>query len=232
MSPRRAKGERPISDYGLIGNCHSAALVALDGSIDWCCLPRFDSAAVFSRILDAAKGGYFQISPLGVRSIERRYISGTNVLETTFQADTGVAVLTDFMPTHADCQPGEPIDAGPTQQVARILKCIGRDIHFKVECHPGFDYGTIVPHASVDGPHTGYAHGGADGLTVYCSAPVENAEDGFESEGLLREGQKVYAAVTYQSRFSHAAEPLDDRTIELQLADTARFWQEWSALCT
>ena len=233
MSPRRAKGEyRPISDYGLIGNCHSAALVALDGSIDWCCLPRFDSAAVFSRILDSVKGGYFQISPLGVRSIERHYIPGTNVLETTFHTDTGVAVLTDFMPTHSDCHPEEPIESGPTQQVARILRCTGGHIDFKMECHPGFDYGTIVPHASVDGPHTGFAHGGADGLTVYCSAPLKAAYDGFESEGLLREGQKLYAAITYQSRFSHAAEPLNDSTIESQLEDTVRFWQDWSAICT
>ncbi len=64
-------GYKPISDYGLIGNCHSAALVGLDGSIDWCCLPRFDSDAVFARLLDWRKGGYFRVAPRGVTRVSR-----------------------------------------------------------------------------------------------------------------------------------------------------------------
>ena len=89
---------KPISDYGLIGDLHSAALVATDGSIDWCCLPRFDGAALFGRILDDSKAGYFQIAPLDVRRTSRRYLPATNVLETTFTTGSGTAVLTDFMP--------------------------------------------------------------------------------------------------------------------------------------
>lgn len=233
MSPRRHMGEyRPISDYGLIGNCHSAALVSLDGSIDWCCLPRFDSAAAFSRILDAAKGGYFQVSPSGVRKVTRRYIPGTNVLETTFDTVTGIAVLTDFMPTHENCHPEEPIESGPTQQVARILKCTSGSVQVKVEFYPRFDYGTIVPHASLTGPHAGYAHGGADGLTIYSSVPLNEVDGGLEGDGLVRQGQKLYTAVTYQSRFSHPVEPVDDTAMDSQLEQTIQFWQDWSAICT
>ena len=222
----------PISDYGIIGDCRSAALVGLDGSIDWSCLPRFDSAAIFSRILDWRKGGYFKVAPVGVRSVRRRYIPGTNVLETTFQTDTGEARLTDFMPIdgHSGSEPSP--EAGSRQRLLRILECSSGSVDFTVECYPRFDYGTIFPHVVVDGPNTGFAHGGADALSLYCSAPLEEAEDGFHSKGTLRSGERVCAAATYESRFSHSAEALDDDDIDLRLRETTRFWREWSGRCT
>jgi GH15 family glucan-1,4-alpha-glucosidase len=87
-----------IADYGLIGEMHTCALVSRAGSIDWLCMPNFDSQAVFGRMLDWHRGGYFQIAPHGVRSTDRRYIPETNILETTFRTETGTAKLTDFMP--------------------------------------------------------------------------------------------------------------------------------------
>ena len=88
----------PISDYALIGAMHTSALVSRAGSVDWFCLPAFDSPAVFSRMLDWHRGGYFQICPDHLKSVERRYIEGTNILQTTFTTSTGTALLTDFMP--------------------------------------------------------------------------------------------------------------------------------------
>jgi GH15 family glucan-1,4-alpha-glucosidase len=90
----------PIADYGLIGDMHSCALISKSGSIDWACLPSFDSPSVFGRILDWRKGGYYQISPREVTSVTRQYLPLTNVLETTFITHTGVAKLTNFMPVH------------------------------------------------------------------------------------------------------------------------------------
>jgi GH15 family glucan-1,4-alpha-glucosidase len=87
----------PIEDYGIIGSMCTCALVSRTGSIDWLCMPDFDSPAVFGRILDWRKGGYFQIAPQGVQSVDRRYLPGTNVIETTFSMENGVAKLTDFM---------------------------------------------------------------------------------------------------------------------------------------
>ena len=223
---------KPISDYGLIGNCHSAALVGLDGSIDWCCLPRFDSDAIFARLLDWRKGGYFRVAPRGVTWVRRRYLPGTNVLETTFETDTGVARLIDFMPTHPHGRPEGPLESGPTQRVARVLECTTGSIQFAVECYPRFDYGTIVPHAAVDGPHTGFTHGGSHALSFYCSAPLWEADDGFRAEGALRSGQKLHAAVTYQPRFSHTSDALNEDKVEIELSETVRFWEEWSALCS
>ncbi|MFW6076029.1 MAG: glycoside hydrolase family 15 protein, partial [Chloroflexota bacterium] len=87
----------PISDYGIIGAMHTCALVSKAGSIDWLCLPSFDSPSVFCRMLDWHKGGYFQIRPRNITGVERRYLPSTNILETTFTTETGTARLTDFM---------------------------------------------------------------------------------------------------------------------------------------
>ena len=90
----------PIADYGLIGDMHSCALISKEGSIDWSCLPSFDSPSTFGRILDWRKGGYFAMTPRRIKNTTRRYLPRTNVLETTFETETGVARLTDFMPIH------------------------------------------------------------------------------------------------------------------------------------
>ncbi len=230
----------PISDYGLIGDMHSCALVSKTGSIDWCCFPRFDSPAVFSRILEWGKGGYFQVAPSEIGSVMRRYLPNTNILETTFETDTGVARLTDFMPTHQHPAPKEDREGGRRRQVARILECVAGTVRFTVECCPRFDYGTIIPHAVVRGPNSGFAHGGVDAISLYCSAPLEEIDGGFRSEGLLKAGEKLYAVVTYQPRFpvgerafgSHDVEVIQDRDIDQRLDGTRRFWEEWSSLCT
>src|SRR5512135_624561 len=87
-----------ISDYALIGDCHTAALVSRNGSIDWCCLPHFDSPAVFCRILDEHHGGFLSVCPTGQFSASRKYEPGTNVLVTTFKTDAGAIRVTDAMP--------------------------------------------------------------------------------------------------------------------------------------
>ncbi len=222
----------PISDYGLISGMHSCALVSREGSIDWCCLPRFDSGAVFSRILDWRKGGYFRIAPHGTRSVRRRYLPETNVLETTFETESGVATLTDFMPVHPHSRPEMPLEIGDHDQVVRILECVQGSVIFSMECYPRFGYGTIIPHAVLNSPHSGFAHGGADALSFYCSAPLQEVDDGFQSQGLLEVGDKLYAAVSYQLGFSHEVEVLDKAELEKGLEETARYWREWSGQCT
>ena len=85
----------PISDYGLIGNCHGAALVGKNGSIDWCCMPRFDSPSIFAAVLDDKHGGRFTIAPRDEWLSSQRYISDTNVLETRFETADGIVIVTD-----------------------------------------------------------------------------------------------------------------------------------------
>ena len=230
----------PIDNYGLISDMHSCALVSKAGSIDWCCFPRFDSPAVFSRILDWRKGGYFQVAPRQIRSMSRRYLPGTNILETTFDTDTGVAKLTDFMPVHPHPAPDEPTEGSRDRQVARILECVSGSVRFMVECCPRFDYGTIVPHAVLNSPHSGFAHGGVDALSFYCSAPLQEVDGGFQADGLLNVSEKLYSVVTYQPRLpvgrrsftSHDVDEVNEHEVDRRLAETRRFWEEWSSLCT
>ena len=224
---------KPIHDYGLIGDMHGSALVGSDGSIDWCCIPRFDSAALFSRILDLTKGGYFKLSPTGVTNSGRRYLPNTNILETSFTTGTGSGVLLDFMPVHRHTSlPREPLEETDFQRVVRILHCTQGRLDFEMECCPRFDYGTIVPHASLSSPNTGMAHGGADAVSVYCSSQLSVVNDGFRARGAVFEGEKLYATVSNQMSFSHRSEPLNPAELEKELADTTAFWETWAAQCT
>jgi GH15 family glucan-1,4-alpha-glucosidase len=124
-----------IEDYALIGNCETAALVAPDGSIDWLCLPRFDSAACFAALLGTAENGTWQIAPADRSARSRRgYRDGTLVLETVFETVEGEAVLVDFMP---------PCD-GTSELVRLVVGRRGR-MDFRTEFVARFDYGTSVP---------------------------------------------------------------------------------------
>ena len=224
---------KPIDEYGLIGDMHGSALVGRDGSIDWCCIPRFDSPALFSSILDSSKGGFFKLGPTNVKNVTRRYLPDTNILETSFETATGSGVLIDFMPVHRhSVQPREPLEVTSHQRVVRILRCTVGRLDYEMDCYPRFDYGTIVPHASLSTPNTGMAHGGAEAVSVYCSARLTVVNDGFRSRGVIFEREQLYATVSNQPSFSHRSEPLTPAGLERELADTKSFWEGWSAQCT
>ena len=127
---------KPIGDYGLIGNRRSAALVGLDGSIDWCCLPRFDSPSVFAALLDTEKGGSFSISPVGPYTSTQRYLGDSNVLETRFSNTEATCVLVDCMPLY------EADGGGPThfEGIVRVVRCMRGAWKMRVTCTPRPDY--------------------------------------------------------------------------------------------
>ncbi len=128
-------GYKRISDYGIIGNMLSAALVATDGSIDWCCLPRFDSPSIFAAILDDEKGGRFQIRPQTPFESRQAYLSNTNILQTSFQTASGRATVTDFMP----CYRGRG-GLKPFLQVHRLVQCTEGEVAMEVIFQPELDY--------------------------------------------------------------------------------------------
>jgi len=109
---------KPIRDYGIIGDMNSAALIAVDGSIDWCCFPRFDSPSVFAAILDDEKGGYWKIAPTGRYRSEQAYLPDTNVLTTTFTTENGRITVTDFMPLSEGTRPGVV-----PHEIHRLVRC-------------------------------------------------------------------------------------------------------------
>ena len=121
----------PIGEYGVIGDLHTVALVGMDGSIDFLCLPDFDSPSVFAALVDAERGGRFQIAPvLGSAARKQLYLPDTNVLLTRFLDDNGVAEVSDFMPVE---------DVGPARLVRRA-KTVRGEVRFQMRCDPRFNY--------------------------------------------------------------------------------------------
>ena len=128
---------QPIEHYGLIGDLRTAALVGHDGSIDWCCLPHFDSPSVFAKILDDRKGGFFSLAPEAETRAKQMYLPNTNVLVTRFFSEHGMGELTDFM--SVDRASGGQTDQS-ARQIVRIARAIRGPMKFRVECRPAFDY--------------------------------------------------------------------------------------------
>ena len=128
-------GYRPIEEYGVIGDMHTVALVGKDGSIDWCCLPRFDAPSVFARLLDADKDGHFQIALQGEDVTTKQfYWPETNGLVTRFLSDEGVEEVRDFMPVA-----GRAGEVG-RRQIVRTVRTVRGTVTFDIECRPVFDY--------------------------------------------------------------------------------------------
>ncbi|HEX4732978.1 MAG TPA: trehalase-like domain-containing protein, partial [Thermoleophilaceae bacterium] len=132
-TPRRQDGYAPIGDYAVVGNKRTAALIALDGSVDWLCTPRFDSPSVFGALLDPAKGGRWTLQPVESFEAERRYLEGTNVLESTFRTASGTVRVTDAL-TRA---PARPI---AWNEVVRRVECDAGSVRMRWRVEPRFDF--------------------------------------------------------------------------------------------
>ncbi len=128
---------KPIESYGVIGDMQSVALVGMDGSIDWCCLPYFDSPSVFASILDDKKGGYFRITANGETRNRQMYIPDTNVLVTRFLSANGVGEVVDFMPVLREA--GGKSEQH-SHQIIRIAQGVRGQVRFRLECFPAFDF--------------------------------------------------------------------------------------------
>ena len=126
-----------IEDYALIGDCETAALVGRDGSIDWLCLPRFDSDSCFGRLLGDEKNGYWRICPIDPGASEHRYLTGTLILETVFVNERGRVRVIDFMPPKTDLS-----------KVVRIVEGLEGKVEMRSELVARFDYGITVPWVS------------------------------------------------------------------------------------
>jgi GH15 family glucan-1,4-alpha-glucosidase len=125
---------KPIESYGIIGDMHTVALIGTDGSIDWCCLPAFDSPSLFAAILDARKGGHFRIASLLEGQRKQMYLPDTNVLVTRFLSTDGVGEVVDFMPIH------DPSVGRKVHEIVRVVRGVRGRVRFRLECRPAFDY--------------------------------------------------------------------------------------------
>jgi GH15 family glucan-1,4-alpha-glucosidase len=218
---------QPIADYGVIGDMRSVALVGKNGSIDWCCLPRFDSPSLFAAILDDQKGGRFCLQPAADCDVRQMYLPDTNVLVTRFMNEEGLAELTDFMPIGREA-------GGETEQTARqlirIAKAIRGPIRFYLECRPAFDYARqqhqLELHPDCNSAIFSFA---GHALVLKSSQPFNVHGDGVRAEFVLESGQEAVFAMRY--RDSGPCGPLLDEALDShqRLIETARYWRNWAA---
>ena len=209
---------RPIESYGLIGNTIGAALVGLDGSIDWLCLPRFDSDACFAALLGTPEHGRWRIAPDGESRATRRYLPGTAILETTFETPQGCARVVDFMPFSSDPQAVE---------LVRIASGVQGRVAMSMEFVLRFGYGRDVPWvrrrdyglSAVAGPDA-----------VQLVTPVALRGEGLKTLGQFTLEPGVAVPFTLSYHRSHRMPPfVEDRQVLLER--TAGQWREWSARC-
>ncbi|MBA3522590.1 MAG: glycoside hydrolase family 15 protein [Gemmatimonadales bacterium] len=215
--------QQPISSYGLIGDMRTAALVGLDGSIDWCCLPRFDSGSVFAAILDPDRGGTWSIRPQGEWTSTQRYLPRTNILETTFKTADGTVVLTDFMPVGEDGRP-----PGPHPEIHRQLRCVRGRARMQMVFMPRFEYGARTTRLEVLRAGIFATDRTDQVLTLSSARPFDwivelsTATTRFEIE----KGETRWLVLRYDDDDIH---PVDRYESAEKLDMTAAFWQRWSS---
>jgi GH15 family glucan-1,4-alpha-glucosidase len=216
---------QPIEDYGLIGNLRTAALVGMDGSIDWLCLPRFDSPSVFAAILDDRKGGRFRIAPHGEGFRRKQhYWPNTNILITRFLHPDGVGEVEDYMPMGL-------AGGAPADQLVRRVRVVHGRMPFRLECRPAFDYARARHETSL-------VEGGArfDGpglsLALAASAPLRLDDDGVLADFTLDEGQSATVILRQLDPGTHDGHCPGAGEAEARFRETVAFWQQWLSHCT
>jgi GH15 family glucan-1,4-alpha-glucosidase len=210
-----APRNRPIEDYGLIGDMESAALVSRDGTIDWLCLPRFDSASCFSALLGEDRHGRWLLAPGGApTATSRRYRPGTLVLETDFETPDGAVRVIDFM----------PLRTGGAARVMRIVEGIRGRVPMRMELLVRPDYGTIVPwvEPAADGARV---ISGPDSFRLTTPLPLEVADGSITSTFDVVEGARERLTLSWNLSFEEAP-PVEDA--DSALARTETWWREWS----
>ena len=224
----------PIADYGFLSNCEQSCLVAPDGSVEWLCLPRPDSPSVFGALLDRA-AGIFRFGPGNTHVPQhRRYLPGTNVLETTWQTPTGWMIVQDFLAIGPVQQDGRrldyhraPTDFGAVGALVRIATCISGRVEVAVNCGPLFDYGRIGGRWSYqgDGYHA-MSIAAAEGdvhLDLTGSIPLGVLGARCYGRTTLAEGQSAFVALSWGG--GHV--PADQDEAFSVLNTTVDFWRNW-----
>jgi len=209
----------PIEDYALIGDCETAALVGRDGSIDWFCTPRFDSAACFAALLGTPENGRWLIAPTDPKAcIARRYRPGTLILETRFETDTGIATLVDFM---------YPTETQP--HIVRLVTGESGTVEFETEFVVRFGYGEEVPWVTMMPDRRLRAVAGPNKLILQST--IELRGEDFKTKGTftVSEGKTASFALTYGESFVPDPPAANFETL---LGKTEQYWKDWGSQCS
>jgi GH15 family glucan-1,4-alpha-glucosidase len=213
---------QPIEHYGVIGNLRTCALVGSNGSIDWLCLPRFDSPSVFGAVLDDAKGGRFRVAPPSCDGLRQKqfYWPDTNVLITRFLHPDGIGEVEDYMPV-----------GGGADQVVRRVRVVRGHMSLRLECRPAFDYARGRHETTLD-EHGARFDGPGLSLGLAASVPLQRDGEGVIADLSLAEGQsatfvlRLVGAGDALGRCPHAGEAED------RFRDTVDYWRRWLSKCT
>ncbi|MBD0283670.1 MAG: glycoside hydrolase family 15 protein, partial [Thermoleophilaceae bacterium] len=221
-----ARRSQPIANYGLLADCNSAALVDREGSIDWLCFPRYDSDAVFARILDPA-GGHWSIRPAGAFTSERRYLPGTLVVETTFTTDTGTVKLTDAM-VFAAGQRGHELGYDAPHELDRSVEGVSGEVELLLELAPRPEYGLIKPLVRLeDGRARTF---GSGRLGVRSGAPLRVDDATLTASFAVGEGDRVGFSMQWApAERREAPEPTPAERVAARVADTVEAWRSWES---
>jgi GH15 family glucan-1,4-alpha-glucosidase len=206
-------GYLPIADHGVIGDLRSAALVGVDGTIDWYCPGRFDAPSVFGAILDRSLGGYYRIAPVCDATTKQLYFPDTNVLITRSLSPTGVGEVHDFMPVNG------------RQRLVRRVVCVRGEIAFRLECEPRFNYGRDR-HETVLAADGALFRSPTLSLALGAPVPLTTTADGVVADFRLAAGQSM-TFVLEEAQNGDPPDPLSDDEARALFDETVQYWVDW-----
>jgi GH15 family glucan-1,4-alpha-glucosidase len=225
-----ARAYPPVSDYALIGDCHTAALISRAGSVDWCCLPRFDSDSCFGRLLDWKQGGHFIVTPKGKAHVCREYLENTLVLVTTYKLGRNEARVKDFFSMRKGGR------HRPRRELVRIIEGIRGTLQFDISVAPRLDYGQVKPWIFSGGRNAHFAVGSNTGIRIFGNVVLELVnEHDLQAAVDVSAGQKLHIGLRFcppeEANATAAAQhPEDD--LGAHLEETIQWWRDWSRKIT
>ncbi len=223
----------PIADYAFLSNCHTGALIAPDGAVDWLCVPRFDAPSVFGSLLDR-QAGYFRLGPFGINHPTARvYEPGTNVLSTTWKTPTGWLLVRDALtigPREGEDQitphTRPPADDDGDHLLVRTVRCLDGTVEIELVCEPVFDYGrSPAEWALVDGDrHAADASGAGQTIRLRTDLALGVEGNRARARHVLSAGDECYCALSWAEGLSA---PGDVAEASGRVEATTRFWRDW-----
>ncbi len=222
----------PIADYGFLSDCHTGALIAPDGTIDWLCVPRFDSPSVFGSLLDRGAGA-FRFGPFGINVPSGRiYEPGTNTLVTSWKTPSGWATVREALilgprrgEDHITPHTRPPTDEDAAHMLVRVIVCTDGDVEVELVCEPGFDYGRVAAEWSLsDDRHRGEATGAGQAMSLQTDMLLGIEANHVRARHVLHAGEQIYCALCWDEG---AAIPGDVDEANKYLASTTGFWRHW-----
>jgi GH15 family glucan-1,4-alpha-glucosidase len=223
----------PIADYAFLSNCHTGALLAPDGAIDWLCVPRFDSPSVFGTLLDRGAGS-FRLGPFGINvPTARIYEPGTNIVATTWKTPSGWATVFDALtmgPTRGEDNvtphTRPPADDDADHILVRTVLCLEGKIEIELICEPAFDYGRTPAEWELvgDDRHTADATGAGTTIRLATDMALGIEGDWVRARHTLKQGEQLYCSLSWAEGL---ASPTDIDDANARIAATRRYWREW-----